>query len=72
MKIKIETEEELVAAFKKLLHISVNMRHWQKEYGMHFGSALRVKKNDWEWKFDKMMEELGVEEIPEQVHKKLF
>lgn len=59
MRIKIHTEEELVAAFKKLLHISVNMRHWQKEYGMHFGSSLRLKKNEWEERFDDFIEKSG-------------
>lgn len=61
MKIKIETEEQLVAAFKKLLHISVNMRHWQKEYGMHYGSGLRVKKVLWEERFDEFITDNGIE-----------
>jgi len=37
------------------------MRHWQKEYGMHYGSGLRVKKVLWEERFDEFITDNGIE-----------
>jgi hypothetical protein len=61
MNLKIKTEEELVEAFKKLLHISVNLRNaqsiWEREYGVY----AKDKKKEWEGKMDNFLIELGAE-----------
>jgi len=61
MHLKIESEEELVNIFKELMHLSVNMRHWQKEWKEHYGAANRLAKEKWEERMDKFIEKLNVE-----------
>jgi hypothetical protein len=61
MRIVIHSEEELIELARKLLHISVNMRHWQKEWHQHHGAVLLGKKKDWEGRMDALLEELKAE-----------
>lgn len=58
MHLKIDSEEELVSAFKELMHISVNMRHWQKEWKEHYGAENRNTKEKWEKRMDEFHEKL--------------
>ena len=58
MKIIISEGEDVTEIFKKAITILNNMRRWQKEWGMHYGCALRTKKNHWEEKADKFLSKL--------------
>lgn len=59
MNIKINSEEELVELFRELLHISVNMRHWQVEWHEKYGVELGRIRKHWEKRMDIYLEQLG-------------
>ena len=61
MNIKIHTEEELVEAFKNLLHISVNLRHSQVKWEREYGVDAKDLKKKWEEKMDTYLQDLGAE-----------
>jgi hypothetical protein len=59
MHLKIESEEDLIKEFKELMHISVNMRYWQKQWKEHYGAHNRVAKEKWEERYDNLLEKLN-------------
>lgn len=60
MKVKIESEEQLVAMTKELLHIISNLRHWTKLWNEHFGSYYGKQKKMWEQRADDYLEKVGM------------
>jgi predicted alpha/beta hydrolase family esterase len=66
MHIKVESEEELKEIAATLLHLSVNMRHWQQQWQEHHGSVLLNKKRDWEERMDEYLKKLGAERTNKQ------
>lgn len=62
MKIKINSEEELVKVAQEAVHILNNLRHWTKLWNAHHGKDLRDRKQYWEEKADLFLEQLQVEE----------
>lgn len=66
MRIRIESEEELLQLAKKLLHCSVNLRFWQKEWNEKHGGNLLEKKKFWEKKMDDLLADLGAEKTHNQ------
>lgn len=61
MQVKLKTEDELKDMAAKLLHISVNLRHWTKEWNEKHGGLLLQRKKFWENKMDEYLEELKTE-----------
>lgn len=61
MHIKINSEEELKEIAATLLHLSVNMRHWQEQWHQHHGAVLLNKKKEWEKRMDEYLEKLGAD-----------
>lgn len=59
MKVRIESEEELVHEFREALHILVNMRKFQKLWEDNLGVELKNRKKYWEGKADEFLLKLG-------------
>lgn len=70
MRIRIESEEELLELARKLLHCGVNLRYWTKEWNKKHGGILLERKKYWEKKMDDLLEELGAEktQLQAEVH----
>jgi hypothetical protein len=66
MKIIISDGEDLTDTFVELVTVLNNMRHWQKEWGIHYGCALLNKRKFWEEKADKLLQRLSSTEYIEQ------
>lgn len=59
MRIIVHSEDELYEIARNLLHISVNIRHWQKEWNEKHGGVLLERKKHWENRMDEYLKELG-------------
>jgi hypothetical protein len=59
MRIVVQSEDELYEISKNLLHISVNLRYWTKEWDKHHGKTLLERKQYWQNRMDEYLEELG-------------
>lgn len=59
MRIIVNSEDDLVTIARNLLHISVNVRYWQKEWNEKHGGVLLERKKFWENKMDEYLKELG-------------
>ena len=66
MKIVLSPGEDVMDTFIELVTVLNNMRHWQKEWGEHYGHALLSKRKQWEAKADKLLERLGSAELIER------
>lgn len=62
MKIKIQSEDELLSIAAEAIHIVTNLRAATKKYNEHFGSHLKNRKIYWENKADELVERLQVPE----------
>jgi len=61
MTIKITSEEELKKVTVELLHVLTNLRHWQKEWNLHYGGTLLNQKKIWEKRADELLGRLKIE-----------
>lgn len=61
MRIKVDSEEELLKVAQEALHLLVNMRHYQKRWHTEFGAILKNRKKEWEDKADTFLERLQME-----------
>lgn len=59
MKIILSPGEDVTDTFIEMVTILNNMRHWQKEWGEHYGHELLKRKHLWEGRADKLLQRLG-------------
>lgn len=62
MVIKIKSEDELLALCTELLHVTSNMRKFQKLWEHNYGVELRQRKKYYEELADALLEKLNVTE----------
>jgi hypothetical protein len=62
MKIKIQSEEELISVCEEALHIISNLRKFTKLWEQEFGVELKTKKKRYEQMADELIERLQVPE----------
>lgn len=55
MRVKLNSEEELVNMARELLHVMVNLRHWSTKWEQEYGSDLLAAKKKWERKSDDIL-----------------
>lgn len=58
MKIKIESEDELLEVAKEALHLLVNLRHYTKEWETAHGAELKTRKKHFEGRADEFLQKL--------------
>jgi hypothetical protein len=63
MHIKVNSEEELKEIAATLLHISVNLRHWQQKWHEEHGSRALERRHYWENKLDDYLAQLGAGKV---------
>lgn len=59
MRVRIESEAELVKKFREAIEIIENLRKFQKLWEESFGVELKEKKKRWEATADKFLKDLG-------------
>lgn len=59
MKIKIESEEELLQVASEAIHVLTNLRYWTMEWEREHGSELRSYKKHFEKRADQLLCRLG-------------
>lgn len=62
MKIKIQSEEELLKVATEALHILANLRHFTKKWNETHGYELKRRKIFYEEKADELIQRLQIEE----------
>jgi hypothetical protein len=62
MKVKIESEQELISVCEEALHIIANIRKFTKLWEQEFGVELKTKKKRYEQMADELIERLQVPE----------
>lgn len=61
MKIKIESEDELMEVAKEALHLLVNIRHYTKAWEETHGAELKNRKKHFEGRADEFLKKLEME-----------
>lgn len=59
MRVIIHSEDDLVDVTRNLLHISINLIHWTKEWEKYHGKILNDRKKYWQNRMEEYLEELG-------------
>ena len=59
MILKFKDEDEMKDEFLKCIEIMTKLRHYTKEWSMHYGAMLNNKKKYWEQKADEFLESLN-------------
>lgn len=62
VKIKIQSEGELLKVATEALHILSNLRHFTKKWNENHGVQLKQRKNYYEEKADELIQRLRIEE----------
>lgn len=65
MKIKINSEQELIGVCEEALHIIANLRKFTKLWEQEHGIELKIKKKRYEQMADELIERL---QVPEHRH----
>lgn len=66
MNIVIHSENDLLEMAQTLLHYSVNLRHWSKEWERDHGVERKQQKKIWEEKMDAYLLKIGMEKTHKQ------
>lgn len=67
MKVKIESEEQLLEVAREALHVMNNLRYATKMWNMHYGSYWKEKKKYYEERADLFLEKLQVTEKTDHI-----
>ncbi len=60
VKVEIKTEQEMISKFEQMAHTLHNLRFWTKYWERHYGYEAKRKKDYWQAKADKILDELGL------------
>lgn len=63
MKIKIQSEEELIKIAEQAIKVIANLRKFTKLWEETHGVILKTRKKHWEEKADKFIQSLPMEEL---------
>jgi uncharacterized damage-inducible protein DinB len=55
MKVKLNSEQELLSVARELFHVLTNLRHWSSKWEQEHGSDPLAAKKKWERKADDLL-----------------